>query len=192
MVLADRPLSLTIRRPLQDPAFVFTNVFTRKVNELADKTAQLIKAEVERQITTKRLVASGSLLRSITSEVQDAKSGKLVKVGSNLIQARVVESGSRPQRGGVFGSRWVSGKPTHKKDSAFMGRIMTWMSQKGISGGRGKAWLIARKIALVGIPSNPNFPLRRPFTNAQRNTRRQVQRLWHIELDKAIQRLNNA
>lgn len=192
-MLADRPLNISIRRPKFDPAIFFQNVFTRKVNELAIITGQLIEKEVRHQISSKRLVATSELLNSITTSIADAQSGKLMRVGSNTIQARVMETGSRPQgSSSMFGSRWASGKPTHQKDSGFMGRIQIWMGKKGISGGRGSAFRIARSIALRGIPSSPTFPLRHPFRNAQRNVRRAVYKLWQVELGKALARINKS
>lgn len=187
---ADNPLKVTIRRPSKDPAFEFESVFTRKVNELARRTAEMMADEVRHQITSKNLVATGKLLRSVTASVEDSATGKLAKVSSDQLQARIMETGSRPQRGSVFGSRWAEGNATHAKNSPFMGRIMLWMTKKGISGGRKVAFRIARNIALKGIPSSYAYPLRHPFTNAQRNVRRKVNRLWQAELDNAMVRLN--
>ena len=109
---------------------------------IATKAANVLQDEVIDQIRQAGAVASGDLLKSITSSVLFSSTEFLVEIGSNNIAAQFIERGRRP-----------GGFPPIQ-------RIYKWMVDKGLDATLHGAYSIASKIEREG------YSARMPFEKA--------------------------
>jgi hypothetical protein len=109
---------------------------------IALKAQQVLQRNVIAEIANSNAIASGDLLKSITSSVIFSNTEYLVEIGSDNVAAPFIERGRKP-----------GGFPPPA-------RILAWMISKGLEPSVSGAFLIAKKIAEKG------YDPRQPFEKA--------------------------
>lgn len=153
-------LNVTIKRP-RSLARQADEIFERELRGLGNYAAERLLFRVKEQLDKKKINASGDLEESLRPEVLDIASGELARVTSSDIAASVQEYGSRPAE-----AEYVN-----------IAEIFEWMKHKpGVTPNWQGAVTIARRIAAEGLPRGGRQNLKRPFSLAQQNARRDVER----------------
>lgn len=127
-----------------------------------EETGRDLVSEVRQQIIGAGALASFSLLRSVTKQFEERGAAQAWLVGSDLAYAPFVEEGRKPGK------------------SPPVLAIVKWMAIKGIDGGRGTAFAIARAIGKRGIKG------RFPFKRALEAQTPKIERTFTERLERTI------
>lgn len=153
-------LDVTIRRP-RNLAQRADAEFERELRGLGDFAAERLLFRVKEQLDKKKISASGDLEESLEPEVLDIATGELAKVSTPDIAGNVQEYGSKPAA----------------TDYVNISEIFEWMKHKpGVTPNWRGAVTIAQRIAAEGLPKGGRENLKRPFSLAQQNAKRDTER----------------
>lgn len=162
---------ITIKTNLDEVVKEFKQYINKKeaqINQIAVLTprqvGKVIKDEIISVMREENMVASSSLLRSVSvTGLRASTNMSEAFVGSSSPYAKFVEEGVNP--GGKM-------PPTAK--------IYRWMIQKGMDASESGAYLIARKIARDGIPA------KRPFQRGAERADAKIEHELNIILKKTL------
>lgn len=153
---------------------LITEEFRRFRTNTTKMSNDILLKQIKDEVVLRRYVVSGDLQESWhEGDLEETINLTRVSAESDDIAAAVLENKANPAVGGIVN----------------VYEIFDWAKRKGITPRSGNlkqfAWVVAKSIGEKGQKFTA-----RPWHNAQKKAARKINKLWDVELDKFIDRLN--